>query len=91
MPVALVAVAHEFAVDRESAERFSLEERFVVIDVVEHPPVQDEESAIDPTLLGLGLLAKLANPVAIEVKSPESGGGSHRGDGANLPVLAMEG
>src|SRR5215210_3828142 len=78
LPEAGVAIYPELSVTGEVAQRLALEWGGVTGDVVQDLRGQQHESAVDPTALGLRLLAEAVDPaVAVDVEHPEAAGRLH--------------
>ena len=84
------------AIDRELAgvgqvpEWPLLEEGVVALDVIEDLGGQDEEPAIDPVPVPMGLLEEGGHPVAFDVECPEPTRRLHRGDRGQPSLRPVE-
>src|SRR6266550_571871 len=88
-PVPLMPEDRELSLACEALERLALEDR-VGADVVERLPPEDEEAAVDPALVQLGLLAELLGELAADVQLAEAARRPNSGDRRELSLLAVE-
>jgi hypothetical protein len=91
LPERFVAESHQLTVARQPFERFFLEVRCVVVDVIEDLGLQDKEGAVDPTFTGLGLFREFGNRVAVEFEVSEARRRADRRQRSVFAVRAMEG
>src|ERR1700704_6408246 len=68
---AVVAVRHQLAVCGQLLEHLALERRVGPGDVVQDGGLEDEEAAIDPSHVDLGLLREAGNAFAVELDRTE--------------------
>src|SRR5437870_13416321 len=87
-PVALVAEHGELPLARKALKRLALE-CGLGADVVERLPPENEETAVDPALVELGLLAELLSEFASDVQLAKTARWPHARDRRELSLRAV--
>ncbi len=79
------------AVGSQPFQRLALPGGLVGLDIIDHFGFENEETAIDPSHLGVGLLVEARYCVVrVHVENAETARGGNCGDGGKLAVAAME-
>src|SRR5688500_19120527 len=68
LPVAGMAPGAELAVVREALHRLTLPHGRIAFDIVEDAGLEHEESAVDPGVVALGLLAEASDAGHVQVQ-----------------------
>ncbi len=86
-----MAVGPQLTAAGQLGEHVGLEQAGVGLDQVAHRGLEHQEAAIDPGLLAVSLLLKIADAIAVEVERAVAAGGLHSGEGGLQALLAVMG
>src|SRR5688572_28857255 len=82
----------QLPIRRQPLEWLALPDRPITIDVLKHPAIEHEKSAVDPTHLVIRLLVKPRNRlVALDIEDSESARRRNGGHGRGLAVRGVKG
>jgi hypothetical protein len=87
----MVPISPQLTAAGKLGEHVGFEQAGVGLDQVAHRRLEHQEAAVDPGLLAVSLLLKIAHAIAFEVQSAVAAGRLHRGEGGLQALLSVMG